>query len=47
MGEENHAFAGIDVLGTATSQGCIRLDTQAITWLATRIEPGAPVTITR
>jgi lipoprotein-anchoring transpeptidase ErfK/SrfK len=35
------------ILGTATSHGCIRLDTQAITWLATRIEPGVPVTITR
>jgi hypothetical protein len=35
------------VLGTAASHGCIRLDTQAITWLATRIEPGVPVTITR
>jgi lipoprotein-anchoring transpeptidase ErfK/SrfK len=35
------------VLGTAASHGCIRLYTQAITWLATRIEPGVPVTITR
>jgi lipoprotein-anchoring transpeptidase ErfK/SrfK len=34
------------VLGTAASHGCIRLDTQAITWLATRIGPGIPVTIT-
>lgn len=34
------------VLGTAASHGCIRLDTQAITWLATRIRPGIPVTIT-
>lgn len=34
------------VLGTAASHGCIRLDTQAITWLATRIGPGVPVTIT-
>jgi lipoprotein-anchoring transpeptidase ErfK/SrfK len=33
--------------GTAASHGCIRLDTQAITWLATRIAPGTPVTITR
>jgi lipoprotein-anchoring transpeptidase ErfK/SrfK len=32
--------------GTAASHGCIRLDTQAITWLATRIGPGIPVTIT-
>jgi|SRR5450759_250104 lipoprotein-anchoring transpeptidase ErfK/SrfK len=35
------------ILGTAASHGCIRLDTQAITWLATRIKPGIPVTITR
>jgi lipoprotein-anchoring transpeptidase ErfK/SrfK len=35
------------ILGTAASHGCIRLDTQAITWLATRIGPGIPVTITR
>lgn len=34
------------VLGTAASHGCIRLDTLAITWLATRIGPGIPVTIT-
>jgi lipoprotein-anchoring transpeptidase ErfK/SrfK len=34
------------VLGTAASHGCIRLDTQAITRLATRIGPGIPVTIT-
>jgi lipoprotein-anchoring transpeptidase ErfK/SrfK len=33
------------ILGTAASHGCIRLDTQAITWLATRIKPGTPVTI--
>jgi lipoprotein-anchoring transpeptidase ErfK/SrfK len=33
------------ILGTAASHGCIRLDTQAITWLATRISPGTPVTI--
>jgi lipoprotein-anchoring transpeptidase ErfK/SrfK len=35
------------ILGTAASHGCIRLDTQAITWLAARIGPGTPVTITR
>jgi L,D-transpeptidase catalytic domain len=34
------------VLGTAVSHGCIRLDTESITWLATRIGPGVPVTIT-
>lgn len=33
--------------GTAVSHGCVRLDTQAISWLATRIGPGTPVTITR
>jgi L,D-transpeptidase catalytic domain len=33
-------------LGTAESHGCIRLSTQAITWLADRIAPGTPVTIT-
>ena len=35
------------VPGTAASHGCIRLDTRAITWLADRIPPGTPVTITR
>lgn len=35
------------VVGTATSHGCIRLQTRAITWLAQHIEPGTPVTITR
>jgi lipoprotein-anchoring transpeptidase ErfK/SrfK len=32
--------------GTAVSHGCIRLDTPTITWLAARISPGVPVTIT-
>jgi len=32
-------------LGTAESHGCIRLADGAITWLAARIEPGAPITI--
>ncbi len=32
-------------LGTAASHGCIRLDTASIDWLATRIDPGVPVTI--
>ena len=31
--------------GTAASHGCIRLDTAAITWLAARVGPGVPVTI--
>lgn len=33
-------------LGAADSHGCVRLATPAITWLANRIEPGVPVTIT-
>ena len=32
-------------LGTASSHGCIRLDTPDITWLAMRIGPGVPLTI--
>lgn len=36
-----------DPLGTATSHGCIRLSTRAITWLAQRIGRGVPLTITR
>jgi lipoprotein-anchoring transpeptidase ErfK/SrfK len=32
-------------MGTATSHGCIRLDTAAISWLGRRIGPGVPVTI--
>jgi lipoprotein-anchoring transpeptidase ErfK/SrfK len=34
------------ILGSATSHGCIRLETSAISWLAYRIGPGVPVTIT-
>ena len=34
------------VLGTAVSHGCVRLSTDAISWLGTRIGPGVPVTIT-
>jgi len=33
-------------LGTAVSHGCIRLADSAITWLAARINPGVPITIT-
>ncbi len=33
--------------GTAASHGCIRLNTQNITWLAHHIGTGTPVTITR
>jgi lipoprotein-anchoring transpeptidase ErfK/SrfK len=42
-----HGLSNIGgVLGTAVSHGCIRLDNGAMRWLATRIGPGAPVTIT-
>lgn len=34
------------VVGTAGSHGCIRLETSAITWLASHAGPGTPVTIT-
>ena len=34
-------------LGTAESHGCVRFATAAITWLAQRIYPGTPLTITR
>lgn len=34
-------------LGTAVSHGCVRLGTAAITWLASRIGGGVPLTITR
>ncbi|MBA3301018.1 MAG: L,D-transpeptidase, partial [Thermoleophilaceae bacterium] len=34
-------------LGTAVSHGCIRLSTGAITWLATRIGAGVPITIAK
>jgi lipoprotein-anchoring transpeptidase ErfK/SrfK len=33
------------VLGSGESHGCIRLDTRAITWLATWVAPGSLVTI--
>jgi lipoprotein-anchoring transpeptidase ErfK/SrfK len=33
-------------MGTATSHGCVRLDTASISWLGERIGPGVPVTIT-
>jgi lipoprotein-anchoring transpeptidase ErfK/SrfK len=32
-------------LGTAVSHGCIRFADAAITWLAARVPPGAPITI--
>jgi lipoprotein-anchoring transpeptidase ErfK/SrfK len=34
-------------LGTAASHGCVRLSDRAIAWLAARIAPGVPVTVTR
>jgi lipoprotein-anchoring transpeptidase ErfK/SrfK len=44
------AIHGLDnlggTLGTAESHGCIRLADGAITWLAARIPPGVPITIT-
>lgn len=43
------AMHGMDnlpgALGTASSHGCIRLDTPDITWLAARIGAGVPLTI--
>jgi lipoprotein-anchoring transpeptidase ErfK/SrfK len=36
-----------DPLGTASSHGCVRLSTHAISWLARRIGAGVPVTIRR
>ena len=42
-----HGLANIGgVLGTAVSNGCVRLNTEAIRWLAERIGPGVPVTVT-
>ncbi len=34
-------------LGSAVSHGCVRISPAAITWLAKRIDSGAPLTITR
>jgi len=34
-------------LGTAVSHGCVRLANRDIRWLAARIAPGVPVTVTR
>jgi lipoprotein-anchoring transpeptidase ErfK/SrfK len=43
------ALHGMDnlagALGTASSHGCIRLDSAAITWLATHIGAGVPLSI--
>jgi hypothetical protein len=41
-----HGIENVDgTLGTAASHGCIRLATQAITWLANHVAAGTPVTI--
>lgn len=41
-----HGLAHIGgVLGTATSHGCVRLDSAALRWLVLRIGPGVPVTV--
>jgi hypothetical protein len=41
-----HGMGGLPgALGTAVSHGCIRLDAADITWLAFRIGPGVPLTI--
>nr|MDP9491050.1 L,D-transpeptidase [Actinomycetota bacterium] len=43
-----HGVANIGgTLGTASSHGCVRLADRSIRWLAARIAPGVPVSITR
>ncbi len=42
-----HGLANLGgVLGTAASNGCVRLDAVAIRWLAARVGAGVPVTVT-
>jgi lipoprotein-anchoring transpeptidase ErfK/SrfK len=42
-----HGLANVGgILGSAVSHGCIRLNGSAMSWLAVRIGPGTPVTIT-
>jgi lipoprotein-anchoring transpeptidase ErfK/SrfK len=42
-----HGLANVGgVLGSAVSHGCVRLNSGAMSWLAVRIGPGVPVTIT-
>jgi lipoprotein-anchoring transpeptidase ErfK/SrfK len=42
-----HGVANLGgTLGTAVSHGCVRLSDRSIRWLAARIAPGVPVTIT-
>lgn len=41
-----HGVANVGgTLGTAVSHGCVRLSGEAITWLATRVDAGVPITI--
>lgn len=43
-----HGMGGLSgAPGTAVSHGCVRLGGRAIDWLAARIGPGVPVSITR
>jgi hypothetical protein len=43
-----HGTNGLSgALGSAASHGCIRLDTDSITWLATHVGRGVPLTIVR
>lgn len=43
-----HGVANIGgTLGTASSHGCVRLADRSIRWLAARIAPGVPVSVTR
>ena len=36
----------LDPLGSAASHGCIRVDSREAAWLARKVQPGVPVTIT-
>jgi lipoprotein-anchoring transpeptidase ErfK/SrfK len=41
-----HGMDGLPgALGSASSHGCIRLSSGAITWLAQRLGAGVPVTV--
>jgi len=43
-----HGLANVGgVLGSAASHGCVRLNSDAMRWLAGHVGPGVPVTITR
>ena len=42
-----HGVANLGgTLGTSVSHGCVRLGTGPIRWLAARIAPGVPITVT-